>query len=624
MRVISLLIALAGLAGPAVAATDGDWSTYGHDKGSQRHSPLTQITPANVAQLQPAWVYHMKRPGDQESAPGEPPKPAFLGSEMTPLVVNGHMFITTPYGRVASLDPATGQEQWVTPIAGKGALSFRGVEYWPGDAKTAPRIVFGTGDGRLIELDAATGAFVQDFADKGVLDLKTPEVMNGFPNGDYHMTSPPLVAGDIVVTGARVQEYPLQGPSGDVRAWNVRTGKLLWTFHTIPRPGEPNYGTWAPGSDDKRSGVNVWGFMSVDQKRGILYLPVAGATYDRYGGDRVGDDLYGSSLVALNLKTGKYLWHFQLVHHDIWDIDTQGAPLLFDAKIHGHTIPAVSITTKNAMLFMFNRVTGKPLRPIVERPVPASETPGEVASPTQPFPDTPPLSRTSFTYPDDIADVTPQLKAQCEAFFTAGKMRGTVQYEPYHVDTPGVHFPGTEGGADWDGQAYDPKTDLLLIPTNNMALVSSLVKSNGPTAYRNVASYFMLPDSRLLCQKPPWSVLSAVSASTGKIVWQSPMGQSDNLPEGLRNTGRPGHGGAITTASGLVFIGFGDDARFHAFNERTGEELWTYKLPAAAHATPITYLGSDGRQYVAVTSTGGSYIASPIVGDELTAFALPK
>jgi quinoprotein glucose dehydrogenase len=638
MRTISAIAVLLCVASPALAAgAPGDWTTYGHDKGGQRHSPLTQITPANVGRLKPAWVYHM-RPADtaaavdpsqararaEEGAAPLPQRPRFLPSQMTPLVVGGRMFITTPYdGRVVALDPTTGKELWVTKIGGTGQPSYRGVEYWPGDRSNPPRIIFGTGDGRLIALDAATGAFVQGFGENGTVNLRTADVMNGLPNAGYHMTTPPLVSGDLVITGARVQESPAKGASGDVRAWDVRTGKLVWTFHTIPRPGEPNHGTWAPGSEAQRSGVNVWGFMTADEQRGILYMPVGGPSPDRYGGDRPGNNLYSSSLVAVDLKTGRYKWHFQIVHHDIWDIDLQSAPLLFEAKVRGRSIPAVSLVSKNGMMFMFDRVTGKPLHPIVEKPFPPSKTPTEVASPTQPIPFTPPLSRTSFTFPDDIADVTPELKAWCTDFFTSEKMRSTVQYEPFGTDTPGVHFPGTEGGANWGGQTFDPRSGLVFVAMNNFGGVSILEKQDPPgPLYRNTYRRFQQPDTRLQCVKPPWGVLSAVDTATGRIAWQSPLGVSDNLPEGLRNTGRPGNGGAITTASGLLFIGFTDDARFRAFDSRSGKELWTYKLEASAHATPVTYRGADGRQYVAVTSTGGSYVESPIVSDTLTAFAL--
>jgi quinoprotein glucose dehydrogenase len=639
MRALSLVLLLSA-SGPALAATDAaDWPTYGHDKGGQRHSPLTQITTANVARLRPAWVYHM-RPADLDAAPANPgeareradhgvaaapPRPRFLASQLTPVVAGGRMFITTPYGYAAALDPTTGKELWKRTIAGTGSLSYRGVEYWPGDARTPARILFGTGDGRLIALDAATGQFSAGFGENGVVDLRTEEVMNGLPNAPYHMTSPPLVVGDLVVTGARVQESPAKGASGDVRAWDVRTGKLVWTFHTIPRPGEANHGTWAPGSEAQRSGVNVWGFMTADERRGLLYLPVGGPSPDRYGGDRPGDNLYSSSLVAVDLKTGRYKWHFQIVHHDIWDIDLQAAPLLFEARVRGRTIPAVSLVSKNGMIFMFDRVTGKPLHPIVEKPFPASRTPTEIASPTQPIPATPPLARQGFTFPDDLVDVTPELRAWCADYFVSNKMRSTVQYEPFGTDTPGVHFPGTEGGGNWGGQTFDPKSGLIYVPMNNFGGVSILERQAPPATplYRNIYRRFQQPETRNQCVKPPWGVLSAVDTATGKIAWQTPLGVSDTLPPGLRNTGRPGNGGAITTASGLLFVGFTDDARFRAFDARTGKELWTYRLEAAAHATPATYRGADGRQYVAVTSTGGSYVESPIQSDALTAFALP-
>ena len=633
MRAIGAAVFAWSVSAAALAASppNGDWPTYGHDKGAQRHSPLKDITPANVNQLQPAWIYHMKPAGYDaapagSAAPGAI-RPKFLASEMTPLVAKGHMFIITPYGYIVSLDPTTGKEQWVTPIGGTPqVLPTRGVEYWPGDKNTAPRVVFGSPDGRLVELDAATGAFVKSFGAGGSVDLRTPEVMNGMPEARYDMTSPPLVVGDLVITGSRVQERPLWGPSGDVRAWDVRTGKLVWTFHTIPRPGEPNYGTWAPGAADKRSGTNVWGFISADVTRGIVYLPVAGATYDRYGGDRPGNGLYTSSLVAVSAKTGKYLWHFQLTHHDIWDYDTQSAPLLFDARMGGKAIPAVAVTNKTGFMFIFNRLTGKPLFPIAESPVPKSDTPGEASSPTQPIPSViPPLARNSFSYPDDLVDVSPELKAWCQDFYTSNKMSGTVPYEPHHVDRKAVHFPGTEGGPDWDGESFDPKTGYIVLPVNNLGIAVQLVKqTTGQMAYTDNQQYFREPDSRDGCVKPPWASLVAVNSSTGRIAWSVPLGVTDHLPEAVRNTGRPGHGGAITTDSGLAFIGFSDDQRFHAFDTRTGKELWSYRLEANAIDTPMTYRGADGRQYVAIASTGGSYVVTPITSDTLTAFALPK
>ncbi|MDB5703347.1 MAG: Quinoprotein glucose dehydrogenase, partial [Sphingomonas bacterium] len=615
-----------------------DWPTYGHDKGAMRFSPLDQIKPANVNDLRVAWVYRMK-PADSDApvdagdaqrrvaeGAGAARASQFAGSEMTPLVIGGRMYISTPYSRVAALDATTGKEIWVREIPGPGQPSLRGVEYWPGDGKIGARIVFGTRDGRLIALDAATGAYSAGFGDNGVVNMKTPEVMNGMPNAMLGMTTPPIVYQNLIITGSSVQENPPLGASGDVRAWDARTGKLVWTFHTVPRKGERGYDTWAPGSTEKRSGVNVWGFISVDAKRGIVYLPIGAPTFDRYGGDRKGDNLFSSSLVAADARTGKYLWHFQVVHHDIWDIDLESAPLLFDAHVGGRTVPAVAVIAKNALLFMLDRVTGKPIHPVEERPVPPSEIPGEVASPTQPFPITPPLARSSFSIDKDVADVTPELKTWCENWIRTNKMVEGGLYKPMRLDQTVITFPGNEGGSNWGGAAFDPTSGYLFVNTNDFGLVTTMVKSNGalPYAPGGLGGRFQQQGTGLMCQRPPWGQLSAVDTATGKIVWQSVLGITDSLPEGLRNTGRHGTGGAIVTAGGLLFIGSTDDSRFRAFETRTGKEVWTMKLEASAHATPISYRGADGRQYVAVVSTGGSYHNSPRTSDALTAFALPS
>ena len=632
------LLGLALLSSTALAQDGTDWPTYGHDKGAMRHSPLAQITPANVNDLQIAWVYRMK-PADTEAATdtdesarraaegaGTQRASQFAGSEMTPLVVGNRMYISTPYSRVAALDATNGKEIWVREIPGPGQPSLRGVEYWAGDGKVGPRIFFGTRDGRLIGLDAATGAYAPGFGENGVVNLKTDEIMNGSPAAQYGMTTPPIVFRNLIITGSSVQENPALGARGDVRAWDARTGKLVWTFHTVPRKGELGYDSWAPGSTEKRSGVNVWGFMSLDAKRGIVYLPIGAPTHDRYGGDRHGDNLFGTSLVAADAATGKYLWHFQVVHHDIWDIDLESAPLLFDAKVGGKAVPAVAVVAKNALLFMLNRVTGKPIHPIEERPVPASTVPGELAAPTQPFPITPPLARTTFSIEKDIADVTPELKSWCENWIRSNNMAEGVQYQPMLPDRPLIVFPGTEGGANWGGATFDPKTGYILVNTNNFGQVTTMVKTDGPVAWMpgGVGGRFQQPGTGLMCQRPPWGQLSAVDSKTGKIVWQSTLGVTDSLPEGKRDTGRHGTGGAITTAGGLLFIGSTDDSRFRAFEIPTGKEVWTQKLEASAHATPISYRGTDGRQYVTVVSTGGSYHNSPRTSDALTAFALPS
>ncbi|MDE2596642.1 MAG: pyrroloquinoline quinone-dependent dehydrogenase [Sphingomonadales bacterium] len=631
------------LSASALASPEGDWPTYGHDKGGQRHSPLREITPANVASLIPAWTYHMKPPADpaagdanaeaQRQAEGLGGAPnisrrrsRFAGSQVTPLVVGGRMFVSTPYGRVVALDPDSGKELWATAIPGPGQPSLRGVEYWPGDAQTQPRIVFGTRDGRLIALDAATGAFAEGFGTHGVVEMKTPEVLNGAEARFYGMTSPPIVFENLIITGAAVQEFPPLGAAGDVRAWDARSGQLVWTFHSVPHKGEPGYETWQPGSAERRSGVNAWGFLTVDAARGIVYMPFGAPAFDRYGGDRKGDNLYGTSLVAADARTGKYLWHFQVVRHDIWDNDTQAPPLLLDVPIKGKSVPAVAIVSKNGLLFVLDRVTGKPIHPVDYRRVPTSKVPGEQASPVQPMPRiTPPLARTAFAMAD-VADVTPELKAGCEAWIAKNSMVSGGLYVPVAFNQATISFPGLQGGANWGGAAYDPDRHLILVNTSDLGQVTSLVPSHGPLPYERgpVSGRFQLEGTKLMCQKTPWGRLSAVDAVTGKLAWQVPLGITDSLPEGKQRTGRPNIGGAITTASGVTFIGASDDSRFRAFETASGRMLWEVKLDAAAHATPITYAGADGRQFVAITATGGSFLDSPLAADTITAFALPR
>lgn len=644
-----LLMALASTAATTACAQEttqtggvavADWPTYGHDKGGQRHSPASQITPENVGTLTSAWVYHMRPP--QEAAPEDPaavaqreaegaarpgaPRSMFFGSQATPLVVGGRMFVSTPYGRVVALDPVTGAELWTTAIEGPGLPSLRGVEYWPGDTATPPRIVFGTRDGRLIALDAATGAFVAGFGENGVVNMATPEVMNGSETRFYGMTSPPIVFEDLVITGSAVQEFPPLGVAGDVRAWNVRTGELAWTFHSVPRAGEPGHESWAPGSAEGRSGVNAWGFLTVDNERGIVYMPFGAPAFDRYGGDRAGDNLYGSSLVAADARTGRYLWHFQVVHHDIWDNDLQAPPLLFDFPVEGGTRPALAIVSKNGLLFVLDRETGVPLLPVEERPFPASDVPGEVASATQPITViTPPLARTSFSR-EEVADLTSELRDGCMAYIEQHDMVDGGLYVPVHYQRPTISFPGLQGGANWGGASFDPASGLLIVNTNDLGQVTELVPSTrGPLPYERsrVGGRFQLAGTNLLCQQPPWGRLSAVDVATGQLAWQVRLGVTDSLPEGLRETGRPNIGGSITTASGLTFIGATDDGRFRAFETRTGNLLWETRLEASAHATPITYVGEDGRQFVTVVATGGSFLNSPLNSDTITAFALP-
>ena len=623
---------------PATPAAGADWPTYGHDKGGMRYSPLTQITPADVAELKPAWVFHMRPPAADASASAEGREAAqqavaegvrpqaaggrrFAASQATPLVVGGRMYLTTPYGRVVALQPETGEELWSYAVAGPGQPTQRGAEYWPGDAETPARVIFGTRDGRLIALDAATGRPAEGFGVDGVVNLKTPEIMNGVDSASYGMTSPPLVYGDLIITGAAVQEGGGPGASGDVRAWDVRTGALVWTLHSI----DQETGGWSAGSAQARSGVNAWGFMTVDEARGVVYIPLGAPAWDRYGGDREGANLFSTSLVAADAKTGRYLWHFQVVHHDIWDFDLASPPTLFDVVKDGRTIPAVGIVGKVGYMFILDRTTGEPIYPVTETPVPASDVPGEVAAPTQPIPSRPePLARTTLSR-EDLSTLTPEHEAFCKALVEDNDIRLGGPYLPTGLDRLTVNMPGTLGGTNWGGGAFDPQQGLYIVNTFDLGQIQSLSPADGGT-YSNrspLFGRFWQPETRMPCTQPPWGQLVAVDVNTGDIAWRSTLGVTDTLPEAIQATGRPSIGGPIVTAGGLVFIGATDDARFRAFDSHSGRELWSVKLDASAHATPMTFMGRDGKQYVVVTSAGGSFLGSPVTSDAVTAYALP-
>ena len=654
--------------GGQAAGASKEWPTYGHDPGGMRFSPLTEIKPANVARLKVAWVYHMRPAGaavtgDRGGGPGfegrgpggavldSPEGPqggrgrgrggsGFIPSEVTPLVIDGTMYLSTPYQHVVAVDPTTGKEIWSFHLPSSGP-STRGVEYWAGDGQTPPQIVFGSSDGKLYSLDAKTGKPNNAFGDNGVVNLNTPEIMQGLP-GRNGLSSPPIVYKNLVIAGGTTQENPPHGPAGDVRAWDMRTGKLAWTFHSIPRAGEKYNHTWAGDSWKNRSGVNVWGFLTVDAERGIVYMPFGAPSVDQYGGDRAGDDLFANSIVAVDANTGKYLWHFQLVHHDLWDADLTAPPALIDVKQGGKTIPAVAVTCKVGLLFILDRVTGKPIYGVEERPVAQSEVPLEHSAKTQPFPlKPPPLARLTMSAAD-VATVTPELEAACKKLLDGVQVGGP--FLPPAYNRLRAQFPGNHGGVNWGGTSFNPQLGYLFVNTNELGQLSGQ-KDHDPKTGRAQAKgqgnrvdpegpYEGVPgggrlsisggDSwqQLPCQQPPWGQLTAINVNTGEFVWRTPLGVTDSLPPDKQKTGRPGNGGTIATAGGLVFVGATDDGRFRAFDAKTGKELWTYKLGGAAEATPLTYQGADGKQYVVITSTGGGFFGNPVTDDSIMAFAL--
>jgi quinoprotein glucose dehydrogenase len=593
----------------------GDWHGYGRDLGGARFSPLAELTPANVGRLARAWTFDMRG--------NATPAPRLMVSQMTPLAVAGIVYLATPYGSIVALDGDTGKLVWTYRLPDGEQVGGRGMQYWTGTLKIGPRIFYGTRSGRLEALDVRTGRPAAGFTP---ILLKSPDVMNGAASdGGYGINSSPIIFGSVVIAGSRVQESPALGPSGDVRGWDAETGRPLWTFHSIPQPGEAGFGTWEGDSWKRRSGVNVWNLMSVDKDLGIVYLPFGAPSYDRIGIDRKGDNLYSSSLVAVDARTGKYLWHFQTVHHDIWDHDVPGQPTLLEVKRGNRKIRAVAAVNKTGYIFLLDRRTGKPLYDVTERPVPPSTLAGEVASPTQPFPAAPPpISRQSMTL-DDVTNQTPEQRQYCLDRIRDEKLTFARPFEPLRGDHPTIRFPGSGGGPNWGGGAFDRRLGLYIINTTEMASVEQMgldPQGNWHNIGKGPGS-FGVRGRAFLCHRPPWGLLSAVDVNSGRIAWQVPLGITDDAPLGKQLTGRPNLGGPILTATGLTFIGASDDSRFRAFETSTGRTLWEARLGASAHATPISYRGRSGRQYVATVVAGGSYLGSRATVSELVAFALP-
>ena len=621
-----------------------DWPNPGHDKGAQRYSPLSQINTENVPTLGPVWTYSLTSESGDNSR--------MAAAQSVPLVIGNHMYVSWPYCHVAELDPETGKQIWLytaprCTYRGNGLQAMRSMAYWPGEKSTRPRILFGTEDGDLYALDAETGKPVAEFGDRGVVNLKTPEVMKDFPTMHYGLSSAPFVYRDVVITGCHlVDETGSKGPAGDVRAWDNRTGKLKWTFHTVPRPGEVGHDVWTGDTWKNVSGGNVWTYFTVDTERGILYMPVGSVNNDFYGVDRPGPDLFANSLVAVDAETGKLKWYFQAIHHDLWDYDMPAAPMLFDVVQNGKKIPAVAAITKNPLLFILNRVTGKPVYGVEERPVPAGKVPGEWYSPTQPFPvKPPPLSRQSFTE-DDFAKITPEHEAACRAWYANFLERGgTPNQGPYTPASANgsLHFPTQAGGAWMWGGAFDPTLGYYVINTTDSGGVSFIRKMDprlhaapygdpdgvSPFLYttrpqlpdgatgRAAFAAFSFSDNGLPCWAPPWGRLTAVNVNTGDIAWQIPYGTMNGVPPEIK-TGAPNSmGGPTVTAGGLIFVDGTTDRYLRAIETKTGKELWSFKLNVTPSSVPIVYMGKQGKEYVAVVA-GRALVSFALGGGQTT------
>jgi len=613
---------------------------YNRDLAGTRYSPLTQINTTNVSKLAQTWSYRL-RPAAGVAVPAidQPASGSEIFQEITPIVVNGVMYM--PSGnRVVALEPETGKELWRYELP-EGTASFRGVAFWPGDGALPARILF-TSLRKLIALNAKTGQLDTEFGSRGHIDL--PIAYAGVPAIYKNVI---LMGSNFYGPGQRhigPQLSTNKGEQGDTSAFNARTGEKLWTFHTIPRPGETGNETWENGSWKDHTGNNVWSFsLTVDEQRGIVYMPVSGPGMNYYGGDRPGNNLFSNTTVAVDALTGKLKWYFQNIHHELWDYNLPPAPGLIDIVKDGRTIPALAQVGKSGWMFILNRETGAPVHGVEERPVAKGDVPGEWYPPTQPFPVKPgPLSRVSMTEKDLVTaeDTTPDHAQACKELWDRVKFRNEGPYTPWtwraNGGPPTIIFPGFTGGVNWGGTATDPKLGYIFVNSKDepsTGWIQANPRYNESTKdteypYAQVGGGSLSAQAKdkdgkslgnLPCFRPPWASLMAVNAATGEFAWRVPLGVNDNMPEGKKNVGSPGFGGPMVTAGGLVFIGATRDRRFRAFDSKTGKELWSVRLDYNVTAIPMTYQGKDGKQYVAVVAatngTGGN--------ESLLVFALP-
>jgi len=646
-------LALAGIlaggcergAAPRAGGPATGWPVYASDSGGTRYSAAEEITPANAARLEPIWEY---RSGDLP-LPGEERRNHSF--EATPILVDGALYFCTPHSWIVSLDAETGRERWVFDPGverelGHYNLNCRGVAHWvdaqaPAGAACRSRIYVATADTRLIAVDADSGQKCAGFGEQGEVPFWRD--MQLLQRGEFGISSPPVLVNDAIVLGSSVAENRrVDMPSGKVHAYHARTGAALWTWDPIPKdPADPARATWERGSADVTGAANVWSLGSADHERDLVFVPTSSPSPDFYGGERLGDNRYADSVVALRGSTGELVWHFQTVHHDLWDYDLASQPVLIDFPLpDGTTAPAVAQGTKMGNLFFLHRETGEPLIPVEERPVPQSTVPGERTSPTQPFPVwPPPLSRQTLS-PDEVWGLTPIDRHLCrrvvreldyEGIFTPPSLRGAIL------------MPGSAGGSNWGSVAFDPERRILVANVSNVAQTFQLIPRESPEAdferdddwavgrSEQAGTPYVVRHGVLLspwgipCNPPPWGEVMAFDLGERTLLWKSTLGTTrDMAPLGIGiRWGTPNMGGSIVTKGGVVFVAAAMDDYLRAFDLATGDELWKGRLPAGGQATPMTYrLRENGRQYV-VIAAGGHHQMRTRKGDSVVAFGLP-
>jgi quinoprotein glucose dehydrogenase len=613
-KAFGLLILVA--APSAIAQNYKTWRDYGGSTDSAQYSALKQIDRTNVSRLEVAWTY---RTGDNNKY------------FFNPLVVDRVMYVLARNNSIVALDAATGAEIWTHPAeAGTTVITNRGINYWESRDRSERRLLFASNH-FLRAIDARTGRSIPTFGNAGSVDLK--EGLDRDPKTIRLVQSitPGRVFEDLLILGSATNQGYGSAP-GDIRAYDVRSGKLVWTFHTIPRPGEFGYDTWPKDAWKRVGGANVWGEFSVDEKRGIVYAPTASPKYNFYGADRSGANLFGDCLLALDARTGKRLWHFQMVHHDIWDYDDATAPKLLTLRHAGKSVDAVAQVSKQGFVWVFNRVTGEPLWPIEERPTPRSDMQGEETWPTQPFPlQPPPFARQKFTVDDLSPFLSPQdrarfrdeiLSARNEGLFTPPGQRSTIQ------------MPGNNGGANWGGAAVDPTNGTLFVVSKDLPAMLKLAKdaeadkalaaSTGEHYYTGFG--FMIASDGLSPIAPPWSSLTAYDLNEGTIRWKIPLGEVPDLAaKGFKNTGSHyPKVGPVVTAGGLIFTGT-REGKVRALDAANGKALWEHQLDTALEGIPAVYEVA-GRQYVVFCSSAqiGLTPATQVqIRGAYVAFALP-